>query len=105
MGPGLGASLGRRFAAGLHSPHTDRLREIAVPTLILWGGRDRLIPPAYATRFRQDIAGSRLVVFPELGHVPHEEDPGATVAAVVDFLSDGLVEPAGDGPVATQPAT
>ena len=99
------AALGRRFAAGLHSPHTDRLREIAVPTLILWGGRDRLIPPAYATRFRQDIAGSRLVVFPELGHVPHEEDPGATVAAVVDFLSDGLVEPAGDGPVATQPAT
>lgn len=106
-------ALGRRFAAGRHSPHTDRLREIAVPTLILWGGRDRLIPPASATRFQRDIAGSRLVVFPELGHVPHEEDPDATVAAVAAFLRHPPVAAAGDRPgpppadgsLATQPAT
>jgi pimeloyl-ACP methyl ester carboxylesterase len=57
-----------------------------LPTLILWGGRDRLIPPQYGDQFHRDIAGSRLVTFPGLGHVPHEEDPQATVAAVREFL-------------------
>ena len=63
-----------------------RIRELKVPTLILWGGRDRLIPPDSARRFAADIAGSRLVVFETLGHVPHEEDPAASVAPVRRFL-------------------
>jgi len=79
-------ALARRFTAGRHSPDTPRIRDIAVPTLILWGARDRLIPPQYAQQFRRDIPGSHLVLFPELGHVPHEEDPGVTVAAVLEFL-------------------
>jgi pimeloyl-ACP methyl ester carboxylesterase len=94
------AALAQRFAAGRHSGHIDRLPELRVPTLILWGGRDRLIPPAYGERFRRDIAGSRLVVFPDLGHVPHEEDPAATVAAVRGFLDE--MEARGDAP---SPAT
>jgi pimeloyl-ACP methyl ester carboxylesterase len=57
-----------------------------MPTLILWGGRDRLIPLEFGQRFARDIAGSRLVVFDELGHVPHEEDPARTVAVVKTFL-------------------
>jgi pimeloyl-ACP methyl ester carboxylesterase len=81
-------ALARRFAAGRHSGHTDRLGDLQLPTLILWGGRDRLIPPAYGERFHRDIPGSRLVVFPELGHVPHEEEPAATAAAVLGFLND-----------------
>lgn len=63
-----------------------RLSSLKVPTLLIWGGRDRLIPPPVAERFRQAIAGSRLVVFPELGHVPQEEDPQRTVEAVKEFL-------------------
>jgi pimeloyl-ACP methyl ester carboxylesterase len=54
--------------------------------LILWSGRDRLIPAEGGERFRRDIAGSRLIVFRDLGHVPHEEDPAGTVAAVEPFL-------------------
>lgn len=65
---------------------SDRIREIKAPTLILWGGRDRLIPPEHGQWFARDIAGSRLVTFGELGHVPHEEDPQQTVAAVREFL-------------------
>ncbi|WP_374569500.1 alpha/beta fold hydrolase [Ideonella sp.] len=63
-----------------------RIAALKQPTLILWGGRDRLIPPPNGQRFARDIAGSRLVVFPELGHVPHEEDPARTVEVVKDFL-------------------
>jgi len=80
------AALAKRFADGRHSGNSARLAELQVPTLILWGGRDRLIPPAYGEQFRSDIAGSRLVVFPALGHVPHEEDAAATVAAARTFL-------------------
>jgi len=80
------AALARRFADGRHAPSPERIRGIREPTLILWGGRDGLIPPRYAEQFHRDIAGSRLVMFPELGHVPHEEDPSATVAAVREFL-------------------
>ena len=81
------AALVERFAQAPHGQHADRIGGIRVPTLILWGGRDRLIPPEHGELFRRDISGSRLVVFPELGHVPHEEDPAATVAIVRDFLA------------------
>ena len=66
--------------------YADCLSTLKQPTLILWGGRDRLIPPDSAQIFRREIAGSRLVTFDELGHVPQEEDPARTVAAVQDFL-------------------
>jgi pimeloyl-ACP methyl ester carboxylesterase len=55
--------------------------------LILWGRRDRLIPPGDADRFHRDIAGSQLIVFDRLGHVPQEEDALATVIAVKQFIS------------------
>jgi len=73
----------RRRQPGLMA---DRIGEIKVPTLIIWGGRDRLIPPGDAERFHRDIAGSTLVVFDDLGHAPEEEDPARTVAAVKRFL-------------------
>ena len=57
-----------------------------MPTLILWGSRDHLITAANAERFHRDIAGSELMMFDGLGHVPHEEDPATTVARLQDFL-------------------
>jgi pimeloyl-ACP methyl ester carboxylesterase len=59
-----------------------------MPTLLIWGARDRLIPPALGERFKNDIAGSRLVVVDGAGHVPQEEDPAASVAPVRLFLSE-----------------
>ena len=64
----------------------ERIATLKLPTLILWGGRDRLIPPAIGQQFEQQIAGSRRVVFDTLGHVPHEEDPAATLVPVKAFL-------------------
>lgn len=79
-------ALGRRFAVLLKEDNSRHIAEIRQPTLILWGGRDRLIPPAQAERFHKDIAGSQLVMFDDLGHVGQEEDPARTVAAVKRFL-------------------
>ena len=65
---------------------TLQIATIRAPTLILWGDLDRLIPPSNAARFARDIPGSRVVRFPTLGHVPHEEDPAQTLAPVLAFL-------------------
>ena len=62
------------------------IRALKLPTLILWGGKDRLIPVENGYRFAADIVGSQLVVFDDLGHVPQEEDPQRTVQALRKFL-------------------
>ncbi len=64
----------------------ERIATLKQPTLILWGGRDRLIPPATGRLFQQQVAGSQLVLFDELGHVPQEEDPVRSVQPVKAFL-------------------
>ncbi len=64
----------------------ERLRELKLPTLILWGSRDRLLPLSVARQFERDIAGSRLVVLDGLGHVPQEEDAARSVAPVQALL-------------------
>lgn len=80
------SALVERFRQSPSGEFTAQIPQVRQPTLILWGGQDRLIPPDNALRFQRDIAGSRLVMFDALGHVPHEEDPEQTVAAVQAFL-------------------
>lgn len=81
------AALAARFRLPLSGDSVQLIPGLTQPTLIIWGGQDRLIPPASADRFHRDIAGSKLVVFDDLGHVPHEEDPQRTLAAVTAFLA------------------
>ncbi len=80
-------ALARRFGQLEFGADAARIATLRLPTLILWGGRDRLIPPENGRHFQRDIPDACLVVFDDLGHVPHEEDPARTVAAVVDFLA------------------
>jgi pimeloyl-ACP methyl ester carboxylesterase len=83
---------GNRHALGLRLQQlepgeaTSRLKTITVPTLVLWGGADQLIPVDNARRFAGDIQGARVVVLDGLGHVPHEEDPARSLAPVLEFL-------------------
>jgi pimeloyl-ACP methyl ester carboxylesterase len=82
------ASLTQRFQyRSSDAALAGQISKLNLPTLILWGSEDRLIPPEHGQRFHQDIAGSALQVFEGLGHVAHEEDPDATVQAVKRFLS------------------
>lgn len=63
-----------------------------VPTLIVWGERDQIIPVAHARVAHEAIPGSRLCVLPGVGHFPHKEVPGDFLAVVLEFLAD--TEPA-----------
>jgi len=79
-------ALVQRFQQHQRGQDAERIRELKLPTLILWGGRDRLVPLSVGRQFKQDIAGSELLVFDDLGHVPHAEDPQRTLAPVQGFL-------------------
>ena len=78
-------ALGYRLEQG-YASNEATIKSLKLPTLILWGAKDRLIPPENGRKFARDIAGSQLVMFDALGHVPHEEDAPATLAEVVKFL-------------------
>ena len=55
------------------------------PTLLLWGENDREIPLADGERLHEQIPGSRLIVFRNCGHLPHEEYPEEFTKIVADF--------------------
>jgi len=66
---------------------TDRLYLASqVPTLIVWGACDRLIPVGHGRAAHARIAGSRLAVFEGVGHFPHCEAPERFVETVLDFV-------------------
>ncbi len=72
----------------LHNPHLAKwLHRIDVPTLILWGDADRVIPPAYGPAFQALIPGARLEIIPQCGHLPHLEQKERLLAAVVGFIA------------------
>jgi len=61
---------------------------ISQPTLLLWGENDLEIPLADGERLHEEIAGSRLLVFLNCGHIPHEEYPEAFTNVVIDFCKE-----------------
>ncbi|HXQ23713.1 MAG TPA: alpha/beta fold hydrolase, partial [Candidatus Acidoferrales bacterium] len=58
-----------------------------VPTLIVWGSHDPFIPVSHATAAHKTMPGSRLVIFDDVGHYPHCEDPTRFVQVLVDFIT------------------
>jgi len=87
---------------------SDRLALAArLPTLIVWGERDSIIPVDHGAAAHHAMPGSRFEVFPAAGHMPHDDDPDR-FAAILTAFCDGT-EPArlsadhwqplrGDGP-------
>jgi pimeloyl-ACP methyl ester carboxylesterase len=66
---------------------SKRLYRVTAPTLVLWGGADRLIVPAYAERWRRLIPGATVEIVPDGSHMLPYEQPEAFVAAVSRFLT------------------
>jgi pimeloyl-ACP methyl ester carboxylesterase len=66
----------------------DHLQDIHIPTLIVWGHDDKLVPLASGDYIHKTVAGSRYVVVPECGHAPGMEKPSVYLDAVIPFLGE-----------------
>ncbi|MBO9515452.1 MAG: alpha/beta hydrolase [Variovorax sp.] len=71
-----------------HDPQLAKwLRRISVPTLVAWGAEDRILPPAYAQAWSEQIAGARRVDIAACGHLPALEKPAELASAIAQFIS------------------
>lgn len=71
------------------NPRLERwLHRIDVPTQIVWGAEDRVIPVAYAHAFHRLIPGASLTIVPDAGHLPHVERPEFVARSLAAFLGD-----------------
>jgi len=72
-----------------HNPGLAKwLHRIDVPTLLLWGAKDGLVSPQFGEAYQALIPGSRLIVLPEAGHAPFDEQRDAFLAAFYEFVSE-----------------
>jgi len=71
--------------------HSSELRNVAVPTLIMWGRLDSFLPVADAELFARDLRQSRLIVYEGVGHVPMEEVASRSAADAKAFLLEDRV--------------
>ena len=82
----------------------DKLSAIGVPTLIMWGRDDNLVPVSSAQKFADAIPGSTQVIYDGVGHLPQEEHAAQSIADVRTFmlevewsaLDEEEIVPAGD---------
>lgn len=86
--PGNRAATGARFAQYANRDRNAAgLSQLRVPTLILWGAEDKLIPVSGADWFASRIPGAKKIVYPGIGHIPMEETPDRSAADLDAFLS------------------
>ena len=73
-------------ASSAATSHSDRIPEIKVPTLIVWGKKDKVVKVKNAKDFHQNIEGSQLIIYDEVGHLPMLEAPERSLIDVLTFL-------------------
>jgi pimeloyl-ACP methyl ester carboxylesterase len=86
LAPGSRQALIARLQQAVLVDPLPQLARISAPTLILWGKQDALIPFSNAADYTRALPHSRLVAFDGVGHLPQEEAPEASLAAVRRFL-------------------
>jgi pimeloyl-ACP methyl ester carboxylesterase len=59
-----------------------------LPTLIVWGAQDRIIPVEHANIASRALPGARLEIFTNSGHFPHHDEPGRFASVVKHFLAE-----------------
>jgi pimeloyl-ACP methyl ester carboxylesterase len=79
-------AFGRQLAAAVAFDFYDRLPQIQVPTLVINGEDDRLIPSENSRIMAERIPGAELVLFPEAGHLYFDELPEESARTVIEFL-------------------
>jgi pimeloyl-ACP methyl ester carboxylesterase len=66
----------------------DQLRLLKIPTLVVWGARDRVFPQSQAKQAVAQLPEGSLTLVPECGHMPHVECPDHFLAALDDFFGE-----------------
>jgi pimeloyl-ACP methyl ester carboxylesterase len=64
----------------------QRLHRIKIPTLVLWGADDKVVPPSYGKSYANAIAGAQYAVIEKAGHYGYVEQPDAFADKIRDFL-------------------
>jgi len=83
-----GYTIDRTMAGfGQASFEDDKLKTVKAPTLVVWGRQDELIGVDRAEKFRDGIAGAKLAVFDQCGHIPQVEKAAEFNQTVIDFLA------------------
>jgi pimeloyl-ACP methyl ester carboxylesterase len=82
-----GAAARYSWSPRLCNPKLDRwLHRVDVPTHIVWGKEDKVIPLPYAEAFKQGIAGASVATLSDCAHLPHIEQPQAFAREVSQFI-------------------
>ena len=86
LAPGARQAMLDRLKQTVLQEPVPLLRQIKAPTLLVWGEADAMIPWSNAQDYLRAISGSRLVSWPQVGHLPQEEAAELSQQAVADFL-------------------
>jgi pimeloyl-ACP methyl ester carboxylesterase len=101
--PGFGRGLRGVLREFSFDQLRGRLGQLATPTLVMWGTRDRLIPVSVGESMATDLPRAVLLRFPDAGHALPEEAPEAFNRALVGFLLRGFPPPPRDLAVRSGP--
>src|ERR1700730_2523050 len=66
----------------------NRLSELQMPTLVIWGRHDHIFPASHAESAKDKLPSGRVVIFDNCGHTPQMEEPERFNRLVLDFLSE-----------------
>jgi pimeloyl-ACP methyl ester carboxylesterase len=87
VAPGVRSAIVARMRQLVLPDPVPLLRRLAMPTLLLWGDKDGMIPVSNAQDYLAALPNASLVVVPGIGHVPQEEAPRETITPLRDFLA------------------
>jgi pimeloyl-ACP methyl ester carboxylesterase len=91
LAPGVRPAVLARMAQTRNRDPLPWLQRLSMPTLLLWGAQDQMIPVANAMDYQRAIPHAQRVVLPGVGHLPHEEQPQGSLQALRDFLQPKAV--------------
>lgn len=85
--PGNRRATLKRFGYPYDPLAEAEIAKVTTPTLILWGEEDRVIPVEAGEWLAKTMPNDTLVIYPGIGHLPHEEAPEATLADLQPWLA------------------
>ena len=90
LAPGVRPAVLARMAQTRNRDPLPWLEHLRMPTLLMWGEQDQMIPVANALDYQRAIPHAQRVVLPQVGHLPHEEQPQLSLQAMRAFLQRPL---------------